>query len=362
MMYHQKAPHRSWEYHPRYSNLYTDRIELPDTFNDDYKNRANAASATEMRVEEDMTYFDLGLVQPEGGHEVGELFYPGYSTQRKVPNPENVTNFTLTDKETGELFRFQNQSQLADFKFQRYMQRYLRVVQSVDDNVGRMLEYLDTEGLANNTLVIYSSDQGMFLGEHGWFDKRFIYEESFQMPLLARLPGEIPAGTVVKDIVQNVDFAPTMLDIAGVQTPTYMQGHSFREAMKNNTPSDWDQLAYHRYWMHDDAIHSAYAHYGCRDHRYKLIYWYNLGFGLPGASPGGEEKQWELFDTQEDPLEVFNVYSEPGYEQIREEMKRKLEAKMTSIGDVWVHDATSPHEGTGKPSEKLIRAKMEAVN
>ncbi|KAI6819015.1 hypothetical protein KC365_g12461 [Hortaea werneckii] len=362
MMYHQKAPHRSWEYHPRYNDLYNDHIQLPDTFQDDYKHRANAASAAEMRVADDLTYFDLGLVQPEGGNEIGELFYPNASTQRKVPNPVNVTGLSLMDKETGEEYTFKNQSQLADFKFQRYMQRYLRVVQSVDDGVGRILDYLDENDLVDNTLVIYSSDQGMFLGDHGWFDKRFIYEESFQMPLLARYPPEIKAGSVIDDIVQNVDFAPTMLDIAGQGVPTYMQGHSFREIMKNNTPESWDQLAYHRYWMHDDPIHHAYAHYGVRDHRYKIIYWYNLGFGLEGADEGGEEKQWELFDTQEDPLEVFNVYSEPGYEQIRDDMKRKLERKMLDIGDVWVHDAHSATEGTRKPSEALLRAKREAVN
>lgn len=159
-MYHQKAPHRSWEWHPRYSDYYNDPIQLPDTFTDDYKNRANAASQTEMRVADDMTYFDLGLVQPQGGHEVGELFYPGVSTERKVPNPSNVTALQalrLTDSSTGEVFKFENQTELANFKFQRYMQRYLRVVQSVDDNVGRMLDWLDEKGLTNNTLVMYTS-------------------------------------------------------------------------------------------------------------------------------------------------------------------------------------------------------------
>lgn len=159
-MYHQKAPHRSWEWHPRYADHYNDPIQLPDTFTDDYKNRANAASSTEMRVADDMTYFDLGLVQPQGGHEVGELFYPGKSTERKVPNPSNITALQalrLTDSSTGEVFKFENQTELANFKFQRYMQRYLRVVQSVDDNVGRMLDWLDEKGLTNNTLVMYTS-------------------------------------------------------------------------------------------------------------------------------------------------------------------------------------------------------------
>ncbi|KAK2598835.1 hypothetical protein N8I77_012220 [Diaporthe amygdali] len=367
LMYHQKAPHRSWEWHPRYQDYYTDPIKLPDTFTDDYKNRANAASATEMRVADDMTYFDLGLVQPQGGKEIGELFYPGVSTERKVPNPSNITALQalrLTDSTTGEVFRFQNQTELANFKFQRYMQRYLRVVQSVDDNVGRMLDWLDQNGLTNNTLVMYTSDQGMFLGDHGWFDKRFIYEESFQMPLLARFPGKIKEGSIIKDIVQNVDFAATMLDIAGLQVPSYMQGRSFRKVLQGETPEDWDQLAYHRYWMHRDPIHNAYAHYGVRDTRYKLIYWYNEGFGLPGTSLGGEEKQWELFDTQEDPFELFNVFSEPAYSSVVSEMMRKLERKMTDIGDEWVHDPdiAVASNASVTPSMEMRRAKLSAVN
>ncbi|KAK7697259.1 hypothetical protein SLS64_013744 [Diaporthe eres] len=335
LMYHQKAPHRSWEWHPRYQDYYTDPIQLPDTFTDDYKNRANAASAIEMRVADDMTYFDLGLVQPEGGHEVGELFYPGKSTERKVPNPSNITALQalrLTDSGTGEVFKFQNQTELANFKFQRYMQRYLRVVQSVDDNVGRMLDWLDEKGLTNNTLVMYTSDQGMFLGDHGWFDKRFIYEESFQMPLVARYPAEIKEGTVVTDIVQNVDFAATMLDIAGLQVPSYMQGRSFRKVLQGETPEDWDQ--------------------------------YNEGFGLPGTSLGGEEKQWELFDTQEDPFELFNVFNEPAYSSVVAEMMRKLGRKMTDIGDEWVHDPdlAVASNATVTPSSEMRRAKLSAVN
>lgn len=223
----------------------------------------------------------------------------------------------------------------------------------------------------------------MFLGDHGWFDKRFIYEESFQMPLLARYPGMIKEGSIIKDIVQNVDFAATMLDIAGLQVPSYMQGRSFRKVLQGETPEDWDQLAYHRYWMHRDPIHNAYAHYGVRDTRYKLIYWYvlqlltkclvvklilqlryNEGFGLPGTSLGGEEKQWELFDTQEDPFELFNVFSEPAYSSVVSEMMRKLERKMTDIGDEWVHDPDMvvASNATVTPSMEMRRAKLSAVN
>jgi arylsulfatase A-like enzyme len=216
------------------------------------------------------------------------------------------------------------------------MQRYLRTIQSIDDNTGRMLDYLDEEGLTDNTIVIYTSDQGFFLGEHGWFDKRFMYEESFQMPFLIRWPREIKAGSVCNDIISNVDFAPLFLDCAGLKIPSYMQGVSFRELLHGNTPKNWQQVAYHRYWMHNDVIHEAYAHYGVRDQRYKLIYWYNEDFGLEGARPAdAEHKEWELFDCQEDPLELFNVYNEPQYSEVR--MTILLEDKMAEIGDIAVH-------------------------
>lgn len=176
MMCHHKAPHRSWEFDPKHKDLYKESVKLPDTFSDDYKNRAKAAAAAKMRVECDMTYSDLGLVQPEGGSSIGELAIPGFDmwTERKVPMPDDVSKLSLIDKNTGEVFTFKTRSELSEFKYQRYMQRYLRCIQSIDDNVGRLLEYLDERGLSENTMVIYTSDQGFFLGEHGWFDKRFM--------------------------------------------------------------------------------------------------------------------------------------------------------------------------------------------
>ena len=213
LMCHHKAPHRSWEPHPKYRDSYKDPIKLPDTFDDDYKNRAKAASAARMRIADDMTYLDLGLVQPDGGSEVGELLLASMNV-RKLPKPKDVRSLRLIDKDTGEVFTFASEREYDAFKFQRYMQRYLRTIASVDESVGRILDFLDANGLGQNTLVIYTSDQGFFLGEHGWFDKRFMYEESFQMPFLARYPAEIPAGTVSNDIFNNVDFAPTWLDLA----------------------------------------------------------------------------------------------------------------------------------------------------
>ncbi|KKY18017.1 putative mucin-desulfating sulfatase (n-acetylglucosamine-6-sulfatase) [Phaeomoniella chlamydospora] len=338
LMCHHKAPHRSWECDEKHKHFYKDPIRLPDTFTDDYKNRAKAAKVAKMRVAEDLTYGDLGLAQPDGGSSVGrKLFESPRISERKIPAPDDVSKMKLIDKDDGTVFTFQSKIELAEFKFQRYMQRYLRTIQSIDDNVGILLDFLDQEGLSEDTIVIYTSDQGFFLGEHGWFDKRFLYEESFQMPFLIRYPKEIKPSSVCDDIICNVDFAPTFLDFANLRIPNYMQGVSFRKLLQGSTPEDWQQVAYHRYWMHRDPIHEAYAHYGIRDLRYKLIYWYNEDFGLDGTRPGGQEKEWELFDCEEDPLELFNCYQDPKYKDVVARMTRLLEDKMADIGDVPVH-------------------------
>lgn len=350
LMCHHKAPHREWEPHPKNRGLYTGDIRIPETFDDDYRNRAGAAAAATMRIKDDMTYRDLGLVQPEGGAEIGERLVPG-SGERKIPDPGDVTSLRLIDKETGEVFTFENREALGRFKYQRYLKRYLRTIVSIDESVGRLLDYLEESGLAEDTIVIYTSDQGFFLGEHGWFDKRFIYEESFRMPFLLRYPRAVPAGSVSNDIVCNVDFAPTFLDFAGLTIPSYMQGRSFRALLEGEPPADWPDVAYHRYWMHRDAFHNAYAHYGIRDRRYKLIYWYNEGFGLPGTGQGGQKREWELFDCEKDPLELFNVYSDPAHAEVVSALKEKLERKMAEIGDEPMHAVERGAKGPPRPGD-----------
>lgn len=336
LMCHHKAPHRPWENHPRHNRLYTKDIDLPQTFNDDYQNRASGAAAAKMRIADDLGYLDLGLVQPEGGIEVGEPLAHGM-VSRKLPNPSDLSNLRLIDKETAEVFTFRSQADYDHFKYQRYIKRYLRTIASVDESVGRILDYLDDHQLTENTLVIYTSDQGFFLGEHGWYDKRFMYEESFQMPFLIRYPKEIQANTVCDDIASNVDFAPTFLDFAEATIPSYMQGRSMRTLLNGECPADWPTIAYHRYWMHKDEFHNAYAHYGIRNQRYKLIYWYNQGYGLPGTQPGGEPPEWELFDCEKDPLEILNCYHDPEYKHIVESMTQILTSKMLAIGDDPAH-------------------------
>ena len=332
LMCHHKAPHREWEPHPKNRSLFSDDVKVPETFDDDYKNRAKAAAEAKMRIKDDMKYADLGLVQPEVGSEIGERVRPEMS-HRKIPNPDDVSDLRLIDKDSGEVFTFKTKEELGQFKYQRYIKRYLRTIESIDESVGTLLDYLDANQLTENTLVIYTSDQGFFLGEHGWFDKRFMYEESLQMPFVARFPKEVSSGQTCKNLACNVDFAPTFLDIAELRIPTYMQGRSLLPLMKGRTPRNWQTVAYHRYWMHRDPDHNAYSHYGIRDQRYKLIYWYNEGYNLPGTNHGGEDREWELFDCEADPLELFNVYSDPKYSGVLKEMMAALEQKMAEIGD-----------------------------
>ena len=336
LMCHHKAPHREWEPHPKNRSLFVDDVVVPSTFDDNYKNRARAAAEAKMRIKDDLTYDDLGLVQPEGGGEVGEKSRP-FSSKRKIPNPEDASALCLIDKITGEKFRFNSREELSQFKYQRYIKRYLRTITSIDESVGRLLDFLDTHNLAKDTLVVYTSDQGFFLGEHGWFDKRFMYEESLQMPFLARFPSEVAAGSICSQIACNVDFAPTFLDFAGLTIPSYMQGESLRPLLNQTDIQNWQQVAYHRYWMHRDPDHNAYSHYGIRTQKYKLIYWYNEGFDLPGTNHGGEDKEWELFDCEQDPLELFNIFNDPNYHEIIVKLTQILEEKMQEIGDEPAH-------------------------
>ena len=336
LMCHHKAPHRNWEPHPKYRDHISANIPVPASFDDDYSNRAAAASAAKMRIKHDLKYADLGLVQPEGGAEIGARVTP-YNSERKIPHPEDVTNLQLMDKHSGEIYRFETTEALAQFKYQRYLKRYLGTIASIDEGVGRLLAYLDDAGLAEDTIIIYTSDQGFFLGEHGWFDKRFIYEDSFQMPFIIRYPQEIKAGSVSDDFACNVDFAPTFLDYANLPIADEMQGRSLRGVFAGNTADDWQQLAYHRYWMHCDHDHNAFAHYGIRTKDYKLIYWYNEALGQEGAHEGGTEPEWELFDCHNDPLELVNCYHDPAYQTVIPELKEALDNKMSEIGDIPRH-------------------------
>ena len=225
----------------------------------------------------------------------------------------------------------------TSWRYQRYMKDYLRCVASVDDNVGRLLDYLDAEGLTDNTIVVYTSDQGFFLGDHGWFDKRFMYEESLRMPFVVRYPRGIEAGGVRRDMVLNLDFAPTFLEYAGLAIPADMQGRSLRPLFANETPDDWRTAIYYRYWMHCDADHNVYSHYGIRTRQHKLIHYYGEALDANGARDMPKTPEWELFDLQADPFELNNVYARPEYQDLARTLTEELTRLQTSLGDTPMH-------------------------
>jgi len=208
---------------------------------------------------------------------------------------------------------------LKKWKYQNYMKDYLRCVASVDDNVGRLLDFLKQEGLAENTIVIYTSDQGFFLGDHNWFDKRFMYEECLRMPFIIRYPGKIKPGTVNDRMILNVDFAPTFLQYAGLPIPSEIQGRSIVPLLMQQSPKDWRTSMYYRYY-HYPGDHQVQQHYGVRTERYKLIYFHRLD-------------EWELFDLQKDPHELNNVYKNPAYAETVKELKTELGRLRTELKD-----------------------------
>jgi hypothetical protein len=306
-MMHHKAPHRPWEpsdeQRARFSGV---RIPEPVTFWDSYQTRTDGLRENRQRVADDLTNRDLKLTPPPG-------LNPDELRTWNAIRPESVTitrdgrSVTLT----GEA--------LVRWKYQRYMQDYLATVQSVDDSVGRVLALLDKTGLARNTIVVYTSDQGFFLGDHGLFDKRFMYEESIRMPFLVRWPAGIKAGTKSDAVALNIDFAPTFLDAAGVPATAAMQGRSLMPVLRGRTPSDWRTSMYYRYY-HDPGDHNTRAHYGVRTRTHKLIYFW-------------KKDQWELFDLVNDPYELHNLYGEPGQEALTAALKAELARLKQAAGD-----------------------------
>jgi arylsulfatase A-like enzyme len=298
LMLHHKAPHRPWEPDVAHRAPFVDRwIPEPSTFWDSYTTRTDALHENEQRVARDMTRRDLKLVPPPS--------LTGDSLARwMATKPETVTTTSsgATVTLTGEA--------LARWKYQRYMQDYLATVQSVDDNVGRVLDYLDQAGLARNTIVIYTSDQGFFLGDHGLFDKRFMYEESLRMPFLVRWPAVIKPRSRSDAMALNVDFAETFLDAAGLAVPNGMQGRSLMPVLRGRVPADWRTSMYYRYY-HDPGDHNTRAHYGVRTMTHKLIHFW-------------KKDQWELYDLVNDPLEMNNIYGQPGQEQLIARLKAEL--------------------------------------
>ena len=291
---HHKASHRTWEPDAAHFTMYDDvEIPFPDTFRDDLAGRAEVVQAVKMRMLDLDPIIDLKATVPDG--------------------------LTLDEE--------------IDWRYQRYIKDYLRVVASMDDNIGRLLDYLDDHDLTDDTIVVYTSDQGFFLGDHGWFDKRLMYEESLSMPLLIRYPRAIAPGSTSDGIVVNVDFGPTLLDLCGLDIPEHVQGRSFAPIVRGDIPDDWPTSMYYRYWMHNDGAHACPAHYGVRTRTHKLICYYNDPLDQPGAHGPAHPVEWELFDLVADPLEVENLWGRPGTEAVTADLRTELARLQAAVGD-----------------------------
>jgi arylsulfatase A-like enzyme len=300
LMYQHKAPHREWAPGPDHLDMYRDGdTPEPATLFDDHAGRAGANPGIEMSVARHMSSLDL------------KLQFPGY-----LNDEQRVLYESAYGEENA---RFEGENPQGDartrWKYQRYIKDYLRSVASIDDNLGRVLDFLDEQGLAENTIVVYSSDQGFFLGDHGWYDKRWMYEESLRAPLIVRWPGRVPAGTRRDELVQNLDFAQTFLDAAGVEQPADMQGRSLLPLLSSTAQRPWrDSIYYHFY--ENPGWSFVPRHYGVRTERYKLIHYYRLD-------------QWELFDLERDPDELENRVYDPALAQVRAELERELQRLRT---------------------------------
>jgi arylsulfatase A-like enzyme len=329
LMVHHKAPHRNWMPAPRHFLKYANvRFPVPENYFDSYEDRP-AAAQQRMEIRRDMHEgHDLKMTTKVGS---SELRYDPWKQAFGRLTPEQRKAWDAAYQAANDAVNAARLSdrELALWKYQRYMQQYLATIASVDDGVGAILDYLEQSGLADNTIVVYTSDQGFFLGEHGWFDKRFIYEESFRTPLLVQYPGRIKPGTKVDALVQNIDYAPTFLDYAGVPIPADIQGRSLVDLTRGRTPNDWRKCLYYHYYEYPGA-HYVHPHYGVRNARYKLARFY-----------GGVDA-WEFYDLEADPQEMRNRIADPAYRDQIAAMKAELARLRQHYGD------TTPRTGAAR--------------
>jgi arylsulfatase A-like enzyme len=296
-MLHHKAPHRAWEPALRHLGHDNDRkYPEPETLFDDYAGRGKAEHQQDMTIAKTMNDVDLKFKTPPRltaeQRKAWDAYYQPRNEAFRKANPQG--------------------KDLVRWKYNRYLHDYLGCIKAVDESVGRVLKQLDDEGLAKDTIVVFSSDQGFYLGEHGWFDKRWIFEESLRTPLLVRWPGVAEPGSVNKDIVSNLDFAETFLEAAGQPVPADLQGRSLVPVLKGRTPADWRKGLYYHYYEYPGP-HSVHRHYGVVTGRYKLVYFYEP-----------DVNYWELFDLQKDPREMRSVYGQPEYADVQKELTAEL--------------------------------------
>jgi arylsulfatase A-like enzyme len=310
LMVHHKAPHRIWMPPPRYYSWLQDvHVPEPATLFDDYQGRASPARTQKMEISRIMTMQgDLKVIGPGyKGEEFNRMSPQERADWDRVFGPRNQSFHQA--KLTG--------NDLTRWKYQEYMKDYLRCIKAVDDGLGRLLDYLKSEGLDGNTVVIYASDQGFFNGEHGWFDKRWIYEESIHMPFIIRWPGVVKPGTRIKPFIQNIDYAPTFVEMAGGKVPEGLHGRSFLSILQGKTPRDWRNSVYYHYY---DSGHGVPKHYGLRSGRYTLANYYEVG-------------EWELFDNRRDPAQMKSVAKDPHYASVMETLKLELWEMRQRYGD-----------------------------
>nr|WP_199162644.1 sulfatase [Elizabethkingia sp. ASV34] len=327
LMLHEKAPHRNWLPNTKDLNNVKDKeFPLPETFFDDYSTRSQAAFKQDMRIENMFLGYDLKVYLKQAKDETGtggdsrnnSFTWLGADLSRM--NKEQRAAWDQYYKPISDAY-YSNKpigTDLLKWKYNRYMNDYLKTVKSVDDNVGELMEYLKKNGLDKNTLIIYTSDQGFFLGEHGWYDKRFMYEPSLQIPLVMSYPGHIKENITENALVQNVDLAPTILKAAGLPVPNDMQGNSLTPFFSGQKVKKWkDKLYYHYY---ENTVHHVEKHLGIRTKQYKLIYFYDI-------------KDWELYDLSKDPNEVKNLYHDPRYKKASDKLKLELKELIKKYKD-----------------------------
>lgn len=314
LMMHHKAPHREWQPGPNELSLYKDvNFPEPSTLFDDYSGRGTAERSQDMtisktmRMEEDLKMYKKGDKIPA-------------ALARMEPDQLRAWN-EVYDPIIDQLYSSGLAgNELVKFKYQRYMQDYLACIAAVDKSVGAVLDYLQKTGLDKNTIVVYSSDQGFYLGEHGWFDKRWMFEQSYRTPLLIKWPGITSPASVNNDMVSNIDIAETFLEMAGVKVPADMQGRSMVPILKGKTPRNWRKEHYYHYYEYP-GYHMVKRHYGISTEQYKLIHYYY------------DIDEWELFDIKNDPDEMKNVYDDPSYADIKKELHKKLVRIMKEFND-----------------------------
>ena len=321
LLLHHKAPHRTWMPDTCDFKLFADKeFALPDNFYDNYESRL-AAAAQEMSIVKDMDLvYDLKLADKENEihsnenlEKMGRRIYSNMDPAQKAAWDAHYDAVIADFKKQGL-----SGKALDEWKFRQYMRDYLRVITSIDRNVGKVLDYLKESGLEDNTLVVYTSDQGFYMGEHGWFDKRFMYEESFRTPLLMRLPGG--AKGEATELVQNIDYAATFLDVAGVEIPEDIQGVSLLPLLKGEKSIEGRDALYYHFFEYP-AEHAVKKHYGVRTERYKLIHFYD------------DIDAWELYDLEKDPSEMNNIYGKEGTEAITAELKKRLVELQKEYGE-----------------------------